>query len=792
MQKESGEIDFALASDLKQGDKILIYTKNGLWNENPQRMNVQTRYLYRKHHFSCPYYMQPDIAYIIGCVVSGGKMAKYGRVKFRTKDPEMAQSYLNYTARRKIEVRQNTKETYIIDKIEFGELLKKLGLGNFSSKAEDLEIPKEIFIAKKKCVTAFLNGVFDARANVCIKDKFIRLSSPSHKFVHQLQILLLNYGVTCSVSESLPGTSRHNYFLTIYGKSLKVFRGNVGFTLPSKKRELNRAINIKVKRNNDKNRYMGEYLIDKIDTITDSRNHVYDISVPDTHSFISNGFISHNTWGEVMAMFIIATLYPNVTISLTAQTKSNAAELLKDKYEEITRQFPLLKNEILKFTKSKDDAEINFLNGSRIDVLANGQQSKGQRRNRILIDEAALVDNQTFEDALKPIVEIGRTTCGKSGIKNPEEIKQAISFYTTAGFRGSDEHQRNISMYKDMVDLKGYIVLGSSWMLGCWMGRGSDKRTILKLKKDTGAVSFARNYEERWVGASDNQLVDINKLLKTRSLTEPVFDNLDNKREIILGVDVARSASKANNKTVISVVEEHHNENGLIRSLNLVNMYMVSNQLTFTAQACFIKQVQAQYHAKIVVVDTNGLGSGLRDELLKPNINNANGERYEAWDAVNGEIRSEYSNAKPLLFALNSQNRDETKKDGRINSYAIINFIDCVETQRLKLLEERKDNGANLNDLDEVRRFVPFAQTNALVEEISNLKLKHLSSGEVTVEKVFNKIDKDRFSSLMYVLWWAMSYDNNLITDNRDLITQIAAINNIATHRTNKLGSIFR
>lgn len=482
------------------------------------------------------------------------------------------------------------------------------------------------------------------------------------------------------------------------------------------------------------------------------------------------------TWSEVISMFVIAILYPGITMSLTAQTRENAAKLLKDKYDEITKQYPLLKNEMLKPKISRDIFELEFVNGSKIDNLANAQSSKGTRRNRIQIEESALIDNDLFEDALKPIVEIGRMTVG-SGIVNPLELNQQINFFTTSGFRGSDEWVRSVKMYRDMLDLKGEIVLGSGWMLACWMGRGSNKTQILKKKKNTGAVAFARNYEEKWVGAVDNQLVDINHLMNTRVLTQPVFENKDNSREIILGVDVARSANNSNNKTIISVVEEHHADNGLIKQLDLINMFLVSNQLTFTAQACLVKRIQRQYNAKIVIVDTNGLGSGIRDELLKPNVDLETGETYEAWDAVNGEIRSEYKDAKQLLFALNSQAKDETKKDGRINSYAIINFIDCVDGKKLRLLEEKKDNMINLNDAEEIEKFVPYEQTNALVDEISNLKLKHLTNGEVTVEKVLNKIDKDRFSSLIYALWWAMSYDNNLKTDDKDLIMAIARLN---------------
>ena len=181
--------------------------------------------------------------------------------------------------------------------------------------------------------------------------------------------------------------------------------------------------------------YDGKYFIDDIISIEDGEAHVYDISVPNTHSFVSNGFISHNTWGEVISMFIVAILYPGITLSMTAQTKANAAELLKDKYDEITRQYPLLKNEMLKPRVMKDDFELRFTNGSRIDVLANAQSSKGQRRNRIQIEESALIDNETYEDALKPIVEIGRATNGKLGIQDPQELNQNVNFFTTSGFR---------------------------------------------------------------------------------------------------------------------------------------------------------------------------------------------------------------------------------------------------------------------------------------------------------------------------------------------------------------------
>lgn len=791
IKKADGEIDFVLAKDLQVGDKILISMKNDVWNENKD-VFIYKKEIRNHKNLKISRYITAEIAKIMGYVLGGGGLANRNHLTFNVNDEELISPFVEYIKKIGGEVEIRNSKSCIVKTEGIRDYFYQLGF-DYCSKC-DLEVPDTIMKSPKRVVLNFLQGFFDVKGSVDTSRARVYVKSTSLKLVKQLQLLLLNLGIVTSLSSFYDKhVDTSFYHLRIESAFLDEFDRIIGFRCKRKQKMLDNYLYNTVLII-DENKFEKRNYIDEIVSIEDSKNHVYDISVSHTHSFVSNGFISHNTWGEVIAMFIIAVLYPGIKLALTAQTKANAAELLKDKYDEIINQYPLLSNEVLKPRASKDDFELTFVNGSRIDVLANAETSKGQRRQRIQVEESALINNEIFEDSLKPIVEMGRTTKGKLGIIDPLELNQQINFFTTSGFRGSDEWARSVKMYKDMTDLKGDMVLGSGWMLGCWMGRGSNKSQILKKKRDTGSVAFARNYEEKWVGAVDNQLVDIKKLLKTRVLTTPIFSNEDNKRQVILGVDVARSANNANNKTIISVVEEHHADNGLILYLDLINMFLVSNQLNFTAQACLIKKVQKQYNAKIVIVDTNGLGAGLRDELLKPNVDVTTGESYFPWDTVNGEIKSEYREAIPMLFALNSQEKDVTKKDGRINSYAIINFIDCVEGQKLRILEERRDNSVNLNDIESVKMFVPFEQTNALVEEVSNLKLKHLTNGEVTVEKVLNKIDKDRFSSLMYALWWAMSYDNILKTNNDDLITTIAKMNTIGGSRRtrNSLNRLFQ
>ena len=453
------------------------------------------------------------------------------------------------------------------------------------------------------------------------------------------------------------------------------------------------------------------------------------------------------TFDEVLASMLACVFFPEISISLSAQTKENASDLLKDKYNEIIRFYPMLKNEIEKANFAKGDALIVFKNGAKLDNLANSQTSKGQRRKRINMEESALIDNDTFLDALLPIVEVPRVCVGKYSIIDPEELNQQINFFTTAGFKGSDEYQRSVDMVKDMINLKGKIVLGSSFWLPCWYGRGSTKSQIFQKKRDMTMISFAQNYESKWVGASDGALVNINKLMNCRSLTSPMSCSTNKDDEFYLGVDVARSQKTSNNQSFIAVVKVNRTKDKTkIVSMDLVNLINIPNIMNFTTQACVIKKYKKLYNAKAVVVDGNGLGAGLIDELLKESFDPITKESLGCWDTINDDNEPEVPEiAEKILYNLKAQS---------VQSKVVTNFIDVVDSGKFRILESKQSSEFTEKEYDDFDNCVaPYLQTDCLFEEIANLKLKHLSNGGVTIEKVVSKLDKDRVSATIYCLW---------------------------------------
>lgn len=476
-----------------------------------------------------------------------------------------------------------------------------------------------------------------------------------------------------------------------------------------------------------------------------------DVRFQSMYGVFSRGYAK--TYTEVLDDFIVAILNPNITLSVTAQTRENAAALLQDKTNEILTHYPLLENEIEYKRFSKNDAVIKLKNGATITNLANAQTSKGRRRHRIKIEESALLNNALFEDALAPIVEVPRTTSGSLALVDPEEMNFQIHFFTTSGYRGSDEFARSVRMVNGMRNLTGDIVLGSSWRLPCYYGRGSSKTQILKKKRNSNPIFFAQNYEQKWVGCADNALVDVNKLMAARILEEPILEAQRETDEYYIGVDVARSENTNNNQSAIVIIKVIRNPvNKRVAELQVVNVLGVTNKMNFKNQAIMIKKLKNQYHAKMVIVDGNGLGSGLVDQLLLDSYDELTGNYIGCFDTINTDNKPENPNAEKCLFDMKAQGY-QTK----VVSY----FINAIDSGMLKMLIRKQEQDFTDKEREFYdRNVLPFVNTELLFMEIANLKLKVMAGNNLTVEKVVKKIDKDKFSALSYCIFYIMEFCN--------------------------------
>lgn len=454
-----------------------------------QSTSPSTKWKLKKR--TLPNEINQDIALIMGYLIGDGCLTRDNVILFSNKDEDILDKYISVFSKH-FDSRVKRVSEKTCDYVVFDKYLRMYfyQLGFSQANSFHKEVPKCILNAPKNIISKFIQGLFDTDGT--IDDKSVSLCTTSNKLSKQIQVMLLNYGILTRRVKRYSKNSFH-YIVYIYGENIDKFYDEIGFSCKRKQTKLQSLINKKRNTNKDiipyqkdkvflfyndaksSNTYLYDqfyhiitgnnnltysklnkllsldnaenctqyghfeeiqkntYFFTKVKCISASNNHVYDLQVPTTHSFVSNGFVSHNTFLEVLGMYIVATFHPYVELSLTAQTKENASNLIESKHREIIKFYPLLGAEVAKAKFSKDDAEIIFTSGGRIDVLANQQSSKGQRRHRLNIEESALLNNELFQDCLEPIPNQPRRTIGKLATVNPEELNGQINFFTTSG-----------------------------------------------------------------------------------------------------------------------------------------------------------------------------------------------------------------------------------------------------------------------------------------------------------------------------------------------------------------------
>ena len=143
---------------------------------------------------------------------------------------------------------------------------------------------------------------------------------------------------------------------------------------------------------------------------------------------------------SMMALMLRCILYPGSELFVTTGGKEQAASITIAKIEEICKLIPALGNEIDwsrgASKKSRDNVNYVFKNGSKINVLAAKESSRGQRRTGGLMEECVLIDQTALNEIIIPTTNVNRLL--PDGTRNNEEVVNKSQIYiTTAGWKNS-------------------------------------------------------------------------------------------------------------------------------------------------------------------------------------------------------------------------------------------------------------------------------------------------------------------------------------------------------------------
>lgn len=464
---------------------------------------------------------------------------------------------------------------------------------------------------------------------------------------------------------------------------------------------------------------------------------------------------------SVLILMLRCVLFPGAHLFVTTGGKEQAAGIAREKAEELCKLIPGLKNEI-DWTRgqtkaSKNMVEYKFKNGSKLDIMAAQQSSRGKRATGGLMEECILIDQTLLNEVIIPTMNVDRRL--SDGSRHEEEtVNKSQIYVTTAGWKNSFAYEKLIQiLIQQIIEPAEAIVLGGTWRVPV-MEKLLKKSFIEELKLDGtyNDSSFAREYESQWSGDAENAFFSAEKFDKYRVLLQPEYEFSGRSSKTayyVLGVDVGRKGCT----TEVCVFKVTPQAQG--SSLKtLVNIYSWDEE-HFEAQAINIKKLYYKYKAQQVVIDANGLGIGLIDFMVKSQIDPETNEVLPDFGVTNDE-ENFYKKYKTditevdAMFLVKANAPINTEAHSYVQTQlgsGKIKFLIDENQAKTKLMSTKV--GQNMDNNKRAEYLKPFTLTTILREQMLNL-VEENEGVNIILKQSSRSIPKDKFSAFEYGLYY--------------------------------------
>lgn len=456
-----------------------------------------------------------------------------------------------------------------------------------------------------------------------------------------------------------------------------------------------------------------------------------------------------------------AILYPNCELFVSAGGKEQAASITIAKLEELCRLLPELSTEVNwergKTKKSKDDVEYQYRNGSKINILAARESSRGQRRTAGTIEEAILMDKTILNEVIIPTTNVDRLL--PDGTRHPSEvINKSQIWITTAGYKNSFAFEKLIEMLiESIIDPDKTFVMGGTYKIPVAEGLLSESFVNdLKMSDTFNEESFEREYCSHWSGDTENAFFSSEVFDKCRQLLLPETEHSGRSSKsayYVLGIDVGRKGCS----TEVLVVKVTPQPVGpSIKSL--VNLYSFSEE-HFETQAINIKKLFYKYKARICAIDGNGLGIGLIDYMIKSQIDPETGEELPPFGVENDDegFYKKYRTdnmERDAMFIIKANAPINTEIYSYVQTQLLNGKIKLLIDERdakTRLMETKVGQGLSLEQRNE--RLKPYVLTTILREQMCNL-VEENEGQNIILKQSSKTVLKDKFSAFGYALYY--------------------------------------
>lgn len=344
-----------------------------------------------------------------------------------------------------------------------------------------------------------------------------------------------------------------------------------------------------------------------------------------------------------------------------------------------------------------------------------------------------------------------------NGLVNPNEpINTQVIYATSAGTKSSFAYAALIDTFeRAIIDPKSSFCIGLDYRIPAQHGLIDAKYVQgLKLSPSYNETTFAAEYLGSWLGGSDESWFDFERLVKYRKIKNPEWTQKfkeDSKVFYLISVDVGR----LHDQTVACIFRVNIRDDKYYATL--VNLFVLGRQAekkTFVQQAIDLKHLIEIYNPREVVIDCNGLGVGIADEMIRTHLD-ASGKELPAYGFFNSDDYKKIQprDSIPILYSLKANGPLNSKIHG--NAYSriyggMVRFLISEQDARASLLATKVGQKMKLEE--RVKRLMPHELTTKLFEEMSNLRLRR-NGLDIVLEQINARFPKDKYSAFAYGLW---------------------------------------
>lgn len=356
---------------------------------------------------------------------------------------------------------------------------------------------------------------------------------------------------------------------------------------------------------------------------------------------------------------------------------------------------------------------------------------------------------------------------GPNGLVDPDEPHAQQIYITSAGTKTSYAYDKLIELIvQEAITPENVFVCGSSYELPVYYGL-LNKKLILdeQFSSSTSNDSFARELASIWTGANKDSWFNSEKLLRTRKILKYEKEShipIGSDAFYIIGVDVARYGGNDSSIMVVKVIPRE--------KLWLKKVVYTENlhKMPLQDQAVRIKQLYYKFMPREIIVDGNGVGSGLIDDLVIPSF--SDGITYPPLYVINDIANYPYpANSTPVIYNI--------KANASLNSDIYSNLYIQINNGGVQLLANEKiakdkllstKRGQKMSYYAREKFLLPYIMTSRLIDEINNLRLKQTGiQNQITVEQISKRINKDRVSALSYALFRVKYYEDKQVRKHK-------------------------